>query len=177
LDRKHCRRRLHVLLLLAGLILISLESCSSPGETVREEECYKCVPAPSASQESASQVTTKQELKEDHFQYPTSNFLRSIRTAGDFDNAVKQSQETLSQFPKTPPGDKALFDMGLVYAHPGNPKKDYRKSMEYFKRVLKEFPRSQFTEEARVWIGVLEDIEKATKVDIEIEEKKKELSK
>jgi hypothetical protein len=34
-----------------------------------------------------------------------------------------------------------------------------------------------FIEEAKMWIAVLEDIEKAMKVDIEIEEKKKELSK
>ncbi len=80
-------------------------------------------------------------------------------------------------YPKTPPGDEALFNVGLIYAHSENPRKDYKKSIDYFQRLVKDFPRSPFIEEAKMWIGVLEDIEKAVKVDIEIEEKKKELSK
>jgi tetratricopeptide (TPR) repeat protein len=105
------------------------------------------------------------------------DLLRTLKNSGDFENALKRCQQVLSVSPKTPPGDEALFDMGLIYAHPENPKKDYKKSVDYFKRLLKEFPRSLFIEEARMWIAVLEDIEKAMKVDIEVEEKKKELSK
>jgi hypothetical protein len=43
-------------------------------------------------------------------------------------------------------------------------------------RVIKEFPQSPRAEESKVWISVLESIEKAKQVDIQIEEKKKEIT-
>jgi len=150
LDRKRIRERQYILLCITGLILLSLVSCAPVKETV---------------------IIKEKEICSHH------EFLQALATPGDFETALKRNQEVLSISPKSPPGDEALFNMGLVYAHPENPKKDYKKSVGLFKRLLKEFPRSTLIEEARVWIGVLEDIEKSMKVDIEIEEKKKELTK
>jgi hypothetical protein len=95
----------------------------------------------------------------------------------DFEGAMKESQDVLVGSPKTPPGDEALMNLGLISAHYANPKKDYKKAMGYFMRIEKEFPRSPLVEEARIWIGVLQAFEKAKQVDIEIEEKKKVLGK
>ncbi len=44
-------------------------------------------------------------------------------------------------------------------------------------RVEREFPHSPLIEEARIWVSVLQAFEKAKQVDIEIEEKKKEMGK
>ncbi len=96
---------------------------------------------------------------------------------GDFEGAMKASQRVLSHSPKSPPGDEALLNMGLINAHYANPKKDYKKALGYFLRVEREFPRSPLVEEAKIWIGVLRSFEKAKQVDIEIEEKKKEMGK
>ncbi len=150
MDRKHCGKRKYILLCITGLIPLFLCSCSSLKESISKEWC----PHPSPHE-----------------------FLHTLKTAADFENAFKANQEILSRSPKAPPGDEALFDMGLLLVHPNNPKKDYKRSAEYFRRVTKEFPRSPLAEEARMWVGVLEDMEKAVKVDIEIEQKKKELSK
>jgi TolA-binding protein len=81
--------------------------------------------------------------------------------------------------------------MGLILAHPGNSKKDYAKSLALFKRLMKDHPRSPWTEQAQAWVGVLQEneklsrsieelsrvIEKSKQVDIEIEEKKREKAK
>jgi hypothetical protein len=40
---------------------------------------------------------------------------------------------------------------------------------------MEEFPESPRTEEARIWVGILETMEKTRQIDIEIEEKKREL--
>lgn len=96
---------------------------------------------------------------------------------GDFDGAMKVNQDVLADSPKTPPGDEALMNLGLISAHYANPKKDYKKAMGYFMRIEREFPQSTLVEEARIWVSVLQAFEKAKQVDIEIEEKKKVLGK
>ncbi len=94
---------------------------------------------------------------------------------GDFDAAMRSYQNDLAR----PTGDgerqadEALFNLGLLYVHYANPKKDYQKALGYFTRVVKEYPRSPLVEEAKIWTSVLESMEKSKRVDIEIEEMKK----
>ena len=90
---------------------------------------------------------------------------------GDYEGALEENKKVLSRYPDRAPGDEALYNMGLIYAY----LKDYKKSLEAFSRLLKEFPQSSRNEEARIWTGVLNAIEEIKRVDIEIEEKKKEL--
>lgn len=94
---------------------------------------------------------------------------------GDFAGALLENQEVLARFPQKSPGDEALFNMGLIHVHYANPKKDIWKALTFFARLEKEFPDSPRTEEAKIWIGILEAMEKTRQVDIEIEEKKREL--
>jgi hypothetical protein len=103
--------------------------------------------------------------------------IEPLMAQHDFDGALREGQEVLALSPKSPPADEALFLMALVHAHYGNPKKDYRRSISLFSRVVKEFPRSPRIEEAKIWTGVLEAIEKAKQVDADIEERKKGMVK
>lgn len=105
------------------------------------------------------------------------DLVKGIISHGDFDGAIKASQSVLARSPKMPPGDEALFAIGLIHTHYANPKKDYKKALGYFMRVEREFPNSPLVEEAKIWVSVLQAFEKAKQVDIEIEEKKKELGK
>jgi len=121
---------------------------------------------------------------------------------GDYDGSLKENQRVLSISGKNPPGDKALFNMGLIYAYGENPKKDYDKSLLCFKKILTDYPQSPLMEEAKIWVGMLQErggmsqeragmlqeneklkqeneklkkvIEKFKEVDIEVEEKKRE---
>ena len=112
--------------------------------------------------------------------------VRSQRllTQGDFDGAAAVAQRVLSLSPRRPPEDDALLILGLIYAHPGNPKKDFTKSLDFFRRLVKEYPKSQSAEQGKIWIGVLQEneklhevIQKSKQVDLEIEEKKREITK
>jgi tetratricopeptide (TPR) repeat protein len=98
-------------------------------------------------------------------------------THDDYENALKENKEALRLSGKNHPGDEALFNMGLLYSHYGYPQKDYKKSLVLFERLVKEYPRSPLVGEAKIWISVLEVIEKMKQVDVEIEKKKKELSR
>jgi outer membrane protein assembly factor BamD (BamD/ComL family) len=94
---------------------------------------------------------------------------------GDFEGALTANHNILVLAKGKPPGDEALFNMGLIYASSKYAKKDYKKSMAFFQRVIREYPQSSQVPEARTWVGVLEVIEKSRQVDIELERKKKKL--
>jgi TolA-binding protein len=103
--------------------------------------------------------------------------LESLARHEDFETLLKKYQDMLEDLHKDKSADELLFTLGLLYAHPENPKKNYQKSLAFFKKMIKEYPRSAYVVEAKIWAGVLEDIENAAKVDLEIEQKKKELGK
>ncbi len=102
---------------------------------------------------------------------------QTLLSEGDYDESLKENQKVLSLANGMPPGDQALFNIGLIYAHYSNPEKDYKKSISYFNRLIKEHPHSSLTEQAQILIAILDVIEKTKQVDIEIEKRKKKLTK
>ena len=116
---------------------------------------------------------------------------RELLLQGKYEEASKEIQKFLAPSPRHPLEDEALFQMGLVYAHPGNSKKDYGKSVSYFKKLMKDYPQSPWSDVAKIWTGMIQEnerlnqaveklsqtIEKSKQVDIEIEEKKREKGK
>jgi chaperonin cofactor prefoldin len=91
---------------------------------------------------------------------------RSLMRQGAFEASLRLTQEVLRRYPQSQ-GDNALFQMGLIYAHPQNPNSDYQKSLGYFERLKREFPRSDLRSDAELWILVLKEISEKDK-DIEI---------
>jgi tetratricopeptide (TPR) repeat protein len=112
---------------------------------------------------------------------------QKLLAEGNHEGALMENQRILSLSGQNPPADEALFNMGLIHAHPGYGKRDYTKSLALFKRLIKDHPRSPWAEQAKTWVGVLQEneklshsieelsrvIEKSKQVDIEIEEKKR----
>ena len=158
MGRKRFGKRKHLLLCITGLIFFSLFSCSP------------IIERPSV-------VITAQPVIVEKECCVHTEVWESLAKLEDFETILKRTQDTLAALPKNRPADGLLFTLGLLYAHPENPRKNYKKSLAFFKRVINEDPRRVGIGEARVWAGVLEDIEKAAKVDLEIEQKKKELGK
>lgn len=94
---------------------------------------------------------------------------------GEFDAAAKRGGDMIAG--RDPHADEALYALGLVYAHAGNPKKDYRRSRECFARLAKDYPASSLAGEAKIWAGLLDAMEKTKQIDLEIESRKKEVVK
>jgi len=74
---------------------------------------------------------------------------------GAYADALREYGQVIKIFPSDSPGDKALFYMGIICAHPNYPKRDYEQSLEYFQRLAHNFPQSSLREEANVWISVI----------------------
>jgi tetratricopeptide (TPR) repeat protein len=116
---------------------------------------------------------------------------RKLLEQRDYDGSLRENQKILSLSGQNPPGDEALFNMGLIYAHFGNPKKEYGRATGLFRKLTKDYPHSPLVMQARIWIGILQEneklaqtiqklnqvIEESKQVDIEIEEKKREKAK
>ena len=49
-------------------------------------------------------------------------------------------------------GDRALFEMGIIYAYPGYERKDYRKAMECFQKVIRDYPESPYRPDSEMMI-------------------------
>ena len=82
----------------------------------------------------------------------------TLATKGDFEEALKADEEVLRLFPEASPGDRALFHMGVVWAHPDNPGQNYENALACFKRLVRDFPQSALREEARVWENAMNRI-------------------
>ncbi|OGW39074.1 MAG: hypothetical protein A2010_11635 [Nitrospirae bacterium GWD2_57_9] len=91
----------------------------------------------------------------------------------DFDGAIQSYEAMLLQPGAARAGDLILFDLALLHSHYANPRKDYRRSLAFFSRLLREYPRSPLGEEAKIWSDLLETMERTKRVDIELDEKKK----
>lgn len=91
---------------------------------------------------------------------------------GDFDGSLKVFQKILDAAPDRPPADRATYTIGLIYAHPRNPKRDLEKAKKSLDRIVRLYPASPWAEQAKVWVGVLSETEESKR---EIEQVRRDL--
>ena len=157
---------------LGKMIERSKETAKVPNTVVPDKVVPDKVPKPEAKAESLGPARE--------------HLLRGQRllAQGDYESALNENQKVLSMCTQRSPEDEALFNMGLIYAHSGNPRKDLGKSLDFFNKLIKDYPKSPLAEQAKVWIELLKEneelnrvIQKLKQVDIEVEEKKRETAK
>ena len=168
MGRKRTRTGQFIFLCIAGLIFFLLSGC-----TTLKNLFIHTREAP------AEKVQKQPERPKPAFE----NLERAAQLLkrGDYDGSLKENQRALSLAGNNLPGDRALFNMGLIYVHGENPKKDHEKSLLFFNKVIKDYPQSNLVEEAKTWIRLLREneklrevIESFKEVDIAVEEKKRE---
>lgn len=160
MGREYIRPGKYIHLCIACLIFFSLIGCNAlkeqKGESPNEEKKET-----SRLKEASERLAIAKKLLEQ----------------GKFDASMEQNETALSLYPKVPIADEAVYNMALIYAYYNNPKKDYRRSISFLERLVKEHHASPLVLQSKIWIGVLEVIEKSKDVDIKIEEMKKQLSR
>jgi len=176
MGRKRTRTREFIYFSIVSLILFACFGCAVFNEK-QKIELKKDEPW---GKEETSKILSEHLLR-----------ARTLLDQRDYDGSLKENQKVLSLAGQNSPADEALFNLGLIYAHAGNPKKDYEKSIVLFKKLTKDYPHSPFAVQARTWGAILQEneklrltiqklnqvIEESKQVDIEIEEKKREKGK
>jgi tetratricopeptide (TPR) repeat protein len=171
MGRKQTRTGKYIYFCIASLIFLSLSGC------VALEKIMK--PPLETSRQRLSRKT------------------QELLNKGDYEEALKENQKVLSTH-GSKDKDLALFNIGVIYAHAGNPKKNYGKSLSSFKKMTEDYQQSPLFEQAKILTTILQEnekldqtiekltqeieklnqmIEKSKQVDIEIEEKKREKGK
>jgi len=97
-----------------------------------------------------------------------------FRYTGSFRQTLKRYSEVLQEGAEKPLSDLALFNLGILYVY-SERERNFNKALGYFKRLIKEFPESSRIDEARAWVKTLEIILKLSRIEVEMEKKKKEL--
>lgn len=69
---------------------------------------------------------------------------------GNYAAALDKYAQILENHPGV--ADRVLFEMGVVYAYPQNAHKDYRKSLECFQTVLRDYPDSDYRHDSQMQI-------------------------
>jgi hypothetical protein len=80
--------------------------------------------------------------------------MRVVQTPANFDIALRENQAALAHGNGN--ADVALFNIGVILAHPSNSKKDYSRSLLSFKTLVKGHPQSPLLDQSKTWIQVLE---------------------
>jgi hypothetical protein len=84
---------------------------------------------------------------------------QELLARGDYEGSLNAFRNVIAIAKDQPPADAANFHIGVVYAHPQNPHQDRQKARGSFQRVLTQYPESRFTEPAKAWVGVLNEID------------------
>ena len=107
---------------------------------------------------------------------------------GDYKGALNAGEKVIKLFPAKSPGDRALFQMGLIWVHADNPGRSYKKALECFQGVARNYPGSELSPEAEAWADTIADLigcrkkrralqqqlDTLKEIDIRTEEKKRE---
>lgn len=83
-----------------------------------------------------------------------------------YEASMAKNLTVLNNFPHSL-ADQALFQIGLLYAHPENPNQNYEKSIGSFNKISSEFSESRLRHQAQLWVVFIRDvIDKERKIGI-----------
>jgi len=149
MDRKHLERkhcRTKFFLCFSLLICLSIVSCSGFKDRGKKE-------GPQAH------LVRAQELLLRH----------------DYEASLRENKLALAASGNKPPADKALFNLGVIYYHPGNPRRDPDQAAALFKRLQKDFPRSLWADEASAWMDTFKEMERLRRASVEASQENEKL--
>jgi tetratricopeptide (TPR) repeat protein len=90
-------------------------------------------------------------LSESTFQ-EANNFF----SQGSYKASLTKYEQILNKYSSV--GDRVLFEMGIIYAHPNNEQKEYQKALECFHNLIKDYPGSRYRQDAVMMIFYINNV-------------------
>lgn len=75
---------------------------------------------------------------------------------GHYEESLGKYEKLILKEPET--ADRVLFEMGIIYAHPGNDRKDYQKALECFRKIVKNYPDSAYRRDSQMMMLQIQNV-------------------
>ena len=75
---------------------------------------------------------------------------------GNFEASLSKYKQIYENHPAA--ADRVLFEMGIIYAHPKNQKKDYQKSLECFREIIAAYPDSDYRRDSQMMTFQIQNV-------------------
>ncbi len=75
---------------------------------------------------------------------------------GRYKASLSRYEQIIEKYPTE--RDRVLFEMGIVYAYPMNEQKDYQKSLEYFQKLMRDYPGSGYRKDSEMMIFQINNV-------------------
>jgi L,D-peptidoglycan transpeptidase YkuD (ErfK/YbiS/YcfS/YnhG family) len=75
---------------------------------------------------------------------------------GKYEASLSKYEQIIEKHPAA--GDRVLFEMGIIYAHPGNQQKDYQKSLACFQKIVRDYPASEYRRDSHMMIFQIHNV-------------------
>jgi len=80
---------------------------------------------------------------------------RNLLAEGDYARALAESEKVLALAGRSIPAAEALFNIGLILAHPANPARDDAKAVLTLQRLSRDYPASAQADQAKIIAGLI----------------------
>jgi lipoprotein-anchoring transpeptidase ErfK/SrfK len=77
-------------------------------------------------------------------------------TQGNYEDSLGKYKKLIAMEPET--ADRALFEMGIIYTHPGNDRKSYPKALECFRKIVSEYPDSDYRRDSQMMMLQIQNV-------------------
>ncbi len=75
---------------------------------------------------------------------------------GKYEESLREYQKLLEKKPEI--GDRLLFEMAIVYAHPLNKEKNYSKALECYQKIITDYPESQYRHDSQMMFFQVQNV-------------------
>jgi L,D-peptidoglycan transpeptidase YkuD (ErfK/YbiS/YcfS/YnhG family) len=75
---------------------------------------------------------------------------------GNYEASLGQYEKLIEKEPET--ADRVLFEMGIIYAHPKNGGKNYQKALECFRKIIGEYPDSEYRRDSQMMMLQIQNV-------------------
>jgi hypothetical protein len=80
----------------------------------------------------------------------------ALSSQGDYQASLHKYAQIIAQYPAT--GDRVLFEMGIIHAHPKNAHKDYPQALECFRRLIADYPASDYRQDSEMMSFYIDNV-------------------
>ena len=75
---------------------------------------------------------------------------------GSYRASLSKYEQIIEKYPSA--GDRALFEIGIIYTHPANEQKDYEIALECFQKLIKDYPGSMHRQDAEMMVFYIHNV-------------------